>query len=351
MAKRDRDDAAQYIEERSETEKIVRNSPYGPARVSYGWGTPFKPCAKCVVNGVPNIRIGMSSLNGVPGKVREMPILMQQYLKKFSVMEHCNPYHRMNEPQSWVQWKGMVEKRDFIFTIKANQFLTHTKLLEMDEDTAAHIDHFFRDRCLLLGPHLGPVLIQLPPSFRLSSTHLDRIKAVAARIAPTGVHCAVEFRHKSWFCEEVYAVLRQVGWTLVVTHNEDVGESPHVDTGTHVMYVRLHGAVDRFVGDYGPVLIKKWAEQCLAFVNQNPAANHVFFFLNNNESQVGGLTSAVVDATCLAESINALVSAGATPPAGPTPPPAKPPLAAAGEAAVPPPSEAAVVEVVSLDSA
>jgi uncharacterized protein YecE (DUF72 family) len=239
---------------------------------------------------------------------------MQQYVKKFVVLEHCNPYHRMNDPATWLQWKSMVEKRDFVFTVKANQFLTHTKMLEMDEDTAAHIDHFFRDRCLLLGPHLGPVLIQLPPSFRMSASHVDRIRAVAARIAPTGIRCAVEFRHRSWFCEEVYAVLREVGWTMVVTHNEDVGESPHVDTGTNIMYVRLHGAVDRFVGDYGPVLMKKWAEQAVAFASRgDQGTNSVFFFLNNNESHIGGLTSSIADATCFAESVRSIAQSAAAP--------------------------------------
>jgi uncharacterized protein YecE (DUF72 family) len=341
--KRDRDDGAQYIEEKSETEKIVRNSPYGQApRIAYGWGTPFKPCAKCTILQAPNnIHIGISSLNGVPGKAREMPVLLQQYMKKFSALEHCNPYHRMNDPPAWIHWKSMVEKRsDFVYTVKANQYLTHTKMLEMDEDTATHIDHFFRDLCPLLGSHLGPVLIQLPPSFRLTPGHLERLRAVAARIAPTGVRCAVEFRHRSWFCDEVYAALREVQWALVATHNEDVGETPLVDTGTHIMYVRLHGAVSRFAGDYGPVAMRRWAEACVAFVRSDPIANHVYFFLNNNESQVGGLTSSIVDATCLAETINALMAAGAPPPApaavaiGAPPAPTLPPAAPAAEAAV-----------------
>ena len=313
MAKRERDDGAQYIEEKSETDKIVRNSPYGTARVNYGWGTPFKPCMKCTINGFPNLWIGISSLNGVPCKgPREMPVMMQQYLKKFTALEHCNPYHRMNDPQSWMQWKGMVEKRpEFVYTIKANQFLTHTKMLEMDDDTATHIENFFRDRCLLLQPHLGPVLIQLPPQFRMTLPHLERLKAVATRVSSTGVKCAVEFRHRSWFCEEVYSVLREIKWTMVITHNEDVGESPIVDTGTNVMYVRLHGATGKYVGDYGPVLMKKWAELCVQFL-QADGNRKIYFFLNNNDSHIGGLTSSIVDATCLAETVNSILAKNPT---------------------------------------
>lgn len=296
----------QSIETKDKDVKIVRNSPYGATRSSFGWGTPFAPAPKAIVEGFSNIHIGLSSLNATPAKDRDMSKLVMQYLKKFSCLEHCYPYHRMSSPEQWLAWKGMVSKRpDFVFTIKANQYLTHTKMLDVDADVAAHINNFFAERCLLLGEHLGPVLVQLPPQFRMSTSHLERLRAVAARI-PAGIKIAVEFRHKSWFVDEVYDLLKELQWGLVVTHNEDIGESPFVITNKSFLYVRLHGAVSRYVGDYGPTLMQRWAEVVAKFVLEDKSRN-VYFFLNNNESQISGLTSSVVDATCLAKHLAQLL--------------------------------------------
>jgi len=311
--KRDRDEtvvggAPQTIEIRGENDKIVRNSPYGPSRASLGWGTPFQPPASCTIKEFPQLRIGTSSLNSIRGKDRDMERMLKQYMKKFSVLEHCNPYHRMGDEEHWAQWKAYVSTRrdpPFVYTVKANQYLTHTRMLEVDDDTINHIDNFFAKRCSILGSQLWAVLIQLPPQFHMTIPHLERIRAVATRIAPTGVHCAIEFRHKSWYCEEVYAVLKDIRWTLVVTHNEDVGESPMVDTGTDLLYVRLHGAVERFCGDYGPAAMSRWAELIMRFLSGGPS-RRVVFFLNNNESSANDLTSAVADGTFLANRIREL---------------------------------------------
>jgi uncharacterized protein YecE (DUF72 family) len=313
----------QYIETRDDGElKVVKNSPYGSTRASLGWGTPFQQPLKCTIEGNSNIHIGISSLNGVPGKDREMQKLVAQYVKKFHCLEHCYPYHRMCDPQVWDSWRAMVQRRpDFVFTIKANQYLTHTRRLELDADVATHIENFFVQRVPLLGPHLGPVLIQLPPNFQKTTDHMERIRSVAVRI-PSTVRIAVEFRHKTWFCDEVYDLLREMRWSLVVTHNEDIGESPFVITNPSFLYVRLHGAVSQYVGDYGPVLMQRWAEIIAKFVLED-RSRHVYFFLNNNESQIGGLTSSVVDASCLAQNLRKILppqgttNASASPPATP----------------------------------
>lgn len=318
-----RNNGAQYIEEKDEDTKIVRNSPYGTSRAALGWGGPFAQPKKCFHASFPHIYIGISSLNGTPGKDRDMKKLFQQYSRKYRVLEHCNPYHRMGDPSNWESWSGMAagatpknSAQPFVFAIKANQYLTHSKMLEVDEDTTTHIQNFFRDRCTIMGRHLGPVLVQLPPTFRKSEGHLQRIRAVAALI-PAGIRIACEFRNKTWYCEETYAVLREVGWSFVVTHNEDTGESPFVITNPSFLYVRLHGAVNRFVGDYGPTLMQRWAEKIAEFVRgraEGEPEREVFIFLNNNESQIGGLTSSVVDSTSLAESLWPLLLSGAAPP-------------------------------------
>jgi uncharacterized protein YecE (DUF72 family) len=68
------------------------------------------------------------------------------------------------------------------------------------------------------------------------------------------------------------------------------------------MYVRLHGAVGQYVGDYGADVMARWAVRVRDYLAQNPS-NRAFVFLNNNESHLGGLSSSVADATTLGQSL------------------------------------------------
>ena len=91
----------------------------------------------------------------------------------------------------------------------------------------------FCERTLLLGPKLGTVLFQLPPYFRLN------VDALAAFVQwlPKGMHAAFEFRHHSWFCDEVYQVLRSKDLSLCLADNEKTA-TPKVLTATYT-YLRL----------------------------------------------------------------------------------------------------------------
>jgi uncharacterized protein YecE (DUF72 family) len=244
------------------------------------------------------VRLGTSSLNSTPSKDRAMDKLLQQYQKKFTALEHCQPYHRMGDEETWDKWHAMAGK-DFVYTVKCNQFLTHMKLLELDDDLRAHIQNFFVDRIPRLKQKFGAALMQLPPQFRMTDDHLARLKAVGAQIPPS-VRVAVEFRHASWYCDAVYDVLRSLKWALVATHNHDVGNSPVVDTGAGFMYVRLHGSIAQYGGDYGKESLRFWASAIRRFIAANGPDAPVYFFLNNNESHISALTSSVVDATALA---------------------------------------------------
>lgn len=319
----------QALEERDGM-MLVRNSPYGDKRAKLGWGDLFTKPARWWDARFPNVFIGMSSLNGVPAKQREMPELLKLYARKGICLEHCATYHGMNAPDVWAKWRAYAAAAHpgFMYTVKANQFLTHTKQLKVDDETRQHIVNFFADRVSELRERAGAVLLQLPPGFRCTPEHLGRVRDVGALItqaAPT-VDIAIEFRDASWFCDEVYDVLVQLKWALVATHNHDTGDSPVVDRVNlaagrkGMMYCRLHGALKQFMGDYGRARMKLWAAKIRNFLAQAGPEARVFCFLNNNESHINSLTSSVVDATALAEELFAggpivHAAAAAAPPA------------------------------------
>lgn len=307
----------QDVVEREDGQQIVKNSPYGAARAKLGWGDLFAKPVVCFNAAFPNVRIGISSLNGVAstGK-REMVELIKLYRRKFTCLEHCQTYHAMGDVANWHKWKEYAPA-GFQYTIKANQFLTHAKQLKVDDDTTQHINNFFRDRCMILqdAGKLGAVLIQLPPTFTASGTNLKNLQEcgkLISEVAPA-INIVVEFRHASWFCDSTYDTLVQLRWGIVAVHNHDTGDSPVVDRvnlaagkGKGLFYARLHGSVKQFMGDYGRDKMKLWAHKMRAFLEQSGPEGQAFCFLNNNESHINSLTSSVVDATALAEEIFAM---------------------------------------------
>jgi uncharacterized protein YecE (DUF72 family) len=274
------------------------------------------------------------------------------------VLEHCNTYHALGALDVWQKWKNIP---GVLYTIKANQFLTHSKSLKPDDEVKEHIKNFMRDRVAGImqagpSPKCGAVLIQLPATFRCTDETLQRVRDVGALItaeAPN-VPVAIEFRHPSWACAAAYDVLKQLRWSLVATNNPPPGADERAaggiqgdfffddgamavnlaarnhtngGTGTGMLYIRLHGSVSQFQGDYGREKMRAYAKKIRLFLEKADKSAVAFCFLNNNETQLGGLTSSVVDATALGEEIFGL---------GPivhAPPPAAAPAGAAAAAA------------------
>ncbi|MGA7855109.1 MAG: DUF72 domain-containing protein [Candidatus Acidiferrales bacterium] len=106
---------------------------------------------------------------------------------------------------------------EFVFAVKAHRRITHIKRLrgEALQATADFLDSLER---LREAKKLGPVLFQLPPNFKCDVPRLRDFLAVL----PPGLRAAFEFRHESWFVEEVYGVLRGAGVALCRAESEKI---------------------------------------------------------------------------------------------------------------------------------
>lgn len=148
-----------------------------------------------------------------------------------------------------------VDPSRFLLTIKANKYLTHELQLQCDtEEAVRHVHFFFHELCRVLDPYLGPILIQLPPSFERSTEHVQRLRRLyqllphdeiilvypvsqsvtsstshgSCASAPAPLPCyswerrrririAVEFRHSSWYHPETFRLFREFQWAIVVS--------------------------------------------------------------------------------------------------------------------------------------
>ena len=123
-----------------------------------------------------------------------------------------------------------------------------------------------------LGSKLGPVLFQLPPSFKKDATLLDQFLGGL----PTGIRAAFEFRHSSWFDDEIFGQLQKHNTALCIAESSDL-VTPSLAT-TDFGYLRLRRE------DYEKADIIRWAKFIEA---QKERWSHAFVYFKHEESGMG----------------------------------------------------------------
>ena len=176
---------------------------------------------------------------------------LERYAEAFDTVEVNATFYRLPQRNVVAGWVRRTPP-EFTFAVKASRYLTHVKRLRELPAGLARLEG--RIAPLREAGKLGPVLWQLPESFRRDD---ERLAQALARL-PEGRH-AFEFRHASWFDEDVYALLRGHGAALVVADRKGLPEAPWVDTAGW-WYVRLHYGRAGRRGNYSHAELQRWAE-------------------------------------------------------------------------------------------
>lgn len=173
----------------------------------------------------------------------------ERYAEVFDTVEINASFYRVPLESTFEGWRERAPP-GFRYAVKVNRFITHMKkLLECAEETDRFIELARR-----LGPALGPLLYQLPPSLHKD---LGRLDAFLGRL-PTDLEQVVEFRHKSWYDEEVLALLDRHNVGFVV-HDLRGLVSPRWASG-RTAYIRFHGTSGRYWGRYSDEELRSWAD-------------------------------------------------------------------------------------------
>jgi uncharacterized protein YecE (DUF72 family) len=191
------------------------------------------------------------------------------YAAHFDTVEVNSTFYRLASPSAAEAW--LEQSPDgFIFAVKASRYLTHVKRLAM-LDTG--IKRFYER----LGPltrteKFGPVLWQLPENFHRDDERLSG----ALKALPPGRH-AFEFRHPSWFTDEVYALLSEHRVALVI------GDDPtrpfqSLERTTQWTYIRFHRGNRGRGGNYSRAEIETWARRIAQWRRQT----EVYAYFNND---------------------------------------------------------------------
>jgi len=155
--------------------------------------------------------------------------MLSYYARHFSTVEINSTFYRMPKAGVFRSWAKQVPD-DFRFAFKAPQTITHRRRLkEVGRETKS----FLRAIATLKGRR-SPLLFQLPPNFKKD---LPRLEAFLDLIGPE-TRAAFEFRHASWFDDEVFRALRKKSVALCIAEMDDSPPPPIVGTARWG-YVRL----------------------------------------------------------------------------------------------------------------
>ena len=138
--------------------------------------------------------------------------MLSYYSRRLPAVEINNTFYRLPQPSMIENWKAQVPAR-FRFSIKATQRITHIKRLNNVADETKYL----LETAALLEERLGVVLFQLPPNMKKDS---ERLKAFLG-LLPANARTAFEFRHETWFDDEVFSLLRAKDSALVVSDTDE----------------------------------------------------------------------------------------------------------------------------------
>ncbi len=173
----------------------------------------------------------------------------EYYAKSFDTVEINNTFYRLPKQKSVQRWYQLAPK-GFVYTVKANRYITHIKRLK---GVSEPLERFF-EMAGLLKEKLGPVLYQLPPSLHKD---LDLLKGFISLLPKQGLS-VFEFRHKSWYDEDTFKLLDKSGAAFCI-HDLAGLETPRVITAD-LIYIRFHGPTGRYAGNYTKKALQSWTD-------------------------------------------------------------------------------------------
>ena len=183
--------------------------------------------------------------------------MLGYYAERFSTVEINYTFRQIPSETTIESWAGQVPE-DFQFVCKAPQAITHHRKLQGAEEQTAQ----FIEALSGLKKRQGPVLFQLPPNFKKDLQRLESfLKSIKRKRA------AFEFRHQSWFEEDVFNCLRAHKCGLCISDGDEYPVSDLIRT-TDWGYVRLRRE------DYSDQELKTWIKK---FKTQDWNDMYVFF--------------------------------------------------------------------------
>jgi uncharacterized protein YecE (DUF72 family) len=232
---------------------------------------------------MPVLRIGCSGFfnrhwKGIfyPEDVRQKD-WFTYYSSRFDTLEINTTFYKFPEPEKLLAWYRMSPEH-FFFTVKAPRLITHFKKLN---DCARLFDDFYFACAEGLKEKLGCVLFQFPPMFQYSEEKLELLRCSLHE----GFRNVVEFRHESWWNEQVITRFREHQISFCTPSIP--GLPDEIITTSALAYVRMHGKQKLFYSHYPDDELRQLLQQILI----RPGIDEAWIYFNNTASTAGVLNA------------------------------------------------------------
>jgi uncharacterized protein YecE (DUF72 family) len=193
------------------------------------------------------------------------------YAERFDTVEVNATFYRLPRREAVERWAAEAPQ-GFSFAIKVSRYLTHVKRLT---ETARHVELLLdRIEPLRAADKLGPLLWQLPPTFRRDDDRLAR----ALGEFPAGLRHALEFRHESWFADDVLELLRDHNVALVIADRPEIASFQRHELTADFTFIRFHFGRRGRRGNYSLGELQDWARR----IERWRASGDVFAYFNND---------------------------------------------------------------------
>jgi uncharacterized protein YecE (DUF72 family) len=203
------------------------------------------------------------------GFYRDTP--QKQWLRfcaeRFTSIEVNGTFYRLQEESTFKKWRDQTPEA-FSFAIKGHRYVTHNKKLPDVEEPVIRC----RESASPLGKRLTAVVWQLPAFLKKDMERLEKFVQTLRHWKST--RHAIEFRHKSWFDDQIAECLKRHAVAVCMSDAPDWPMWEEVTTD--VVYIRLHGHTRKYASSYSKPALEKWATRIWRWLKENRAV-HVYF--------------------------------------------------------------------------
>jgi len=186
---------------------------------------------------------------------------------QFDALEVNGSFYTQIKPETYRRWRDETP-RDFTFAVKGHRFVTHYKRLLGVERSIG----LLRSQASGLGDKLAVAVWQLPSNLRADPARLDAF--LGALAGWPDVRHAIEFRHASWFTDDVSARLARARVAICMSDAPDFPLWRAISCD--LVYVRLHGHTRKYASSYSRRLLRAWAEDAVRWASEGRDV-HVYF--------------------------------------------------------------------------
>jgi uncharacterized protein YecE (DUF72 family) len=195
--------------------------------------------------------------------------MLDSYVQHFDTVEINNSFYRLPSKEAVKKWVRQTPSQ-FVFSIKASRYITHNRKLKEPEETLLR----FLEMTKGFGRKLGPILFQLPPSWKANE---GRLKEFLGAL-PKRRRYAFELRNQTWHTPRVLQILEQAGAAFCIFELNGFRSATHLTSD--FVYVRLHGPGNAYQGNYPRSVLANWARRIGAWAKEE---NDVFFYFDNDQ--------------------------------------------------------------------